>query len=87
MILPYILTPKHYFYPASTTEHGTGLAGFLHCLRTSSKPLPFTDGRDLSWPQRIYGPHLDLKIYVYDENEVDGLKALMYGRDAREQRI
>ena len=52
-------------------------------VRTSSKPLPFTDGGDLSWPQRGYGPHLDLKIYVYDENEVDGLKALMYGRDGR----
>lgn len=46
-------------------------------VRTSVRalPLPFTDGGDLSWP--------DLKIYVYDEDEVDGLKALMYGRDGR----
>ncbi|KAH7567980.1 hypothetical protein JRO89_XS07G0205500 [Xanthoceras sorbifolium] len=38
-------------------------------------------GRSLSWPQRGYGSHLSLKIYVYDENEIDGLKHLMYGRD------
>lgn len=34
-----------------------------------------------SWPDLGYGSHLNLKIYVYDENEVDGLKDLMYGRD------
>ncbi|KAH7525190.1 hypothetical protein FEM48_Zijuj06G0198800 [Ziziphus jujuba var. spinosa] len=48
-------------------------------VRTSR--LPFTDGGDLSWPQRGYGVHLDLKIYVYEEDEVDGLKELMYGKD------
>ncbi|XP_062117852.1 probable glucuronosyltransferase Os01g0926700 isoform X1 [Humulus lupulus] len=52
-------------------------------LRTYGRPPLLTDGGDLSWPQRGYGPHLDLKIYVYDEDEVDGLKALMYGRDGR----
>ncbi|KAL5560450.1 hypothetical protein UlMin_036661 [Ulmus minor] len=53
-------------------------------LRTSpAGALPFTGAGDLSWPQRGYGPQLILKIYVYDENEVDGLKALMYGRDGR----
>ncbi|XVF64413.1 hypothetical protein PTKIN_Ptkin09bG0167300 [Pterospermum kingtungense] len=33
------------------------------------------------WPERGYGSHLSLKIYVYDENEIDGLKHLLYGRD------
>ncbi|XP_010534533.1 PREDICTED: probable glucuronosyltransferase Os03g0107900 isoform X2 [Tarenaya hassleriana] len=33
------------------------------------------------WPERGYGSHLSLKIYVYTENEIDGLKELMYGRD------
>ncbi|KAJ7965436.1 Exostosin family protein [Quillaja saponaria] len=36
-----------------------------------------------SWPERGYGSHLSLKIYVYDEEEIDGLKALMYGRDGK----
>ncbi|KAL1831519.1 hypothetical protein ACET3Z_001170 [Daucus carota] len=35
------------------------------------------------WPQRGYGTHLSLKIYVYDENEIEGLRQLMYGRDAK----
>ncbi|XVF37094.1 hypothetical protein REPUB_Repub19eG0115800 [Reevesia pubescens] len=35
----------------------------------------------LLWPERGYGSHLSLKIYVYDENEIDGLKHLLYGRD------
>ncbi|XP_024024998.1 probable beta-1,4-xylosyltransferase IRX10 [Morus notabilis] len=45
--------------------------------------LPSFHGGDFSWPLRGYGPHLDLKIYVYDENEIEGLKALMYGRDGK----
>ncbi|KAJ0026311.1 hypothetical protein Pint_08007 [Pistacia integerrima] len=38
-------------------------------------------GGSLSWPQRGYGSQLSLKIYIYDENEIDGLKSLLYGRD------
>lgn len=53
----------------------------IDLVRTSRSLLPFSDGGDLSWPQRGYGVHLDLKIYVYDEDEVDGLKELMYGKD------
>ncbi|KAI8531449.1 hypothetical protein RHMOL_Rhmol11G0138100 [Rhododendron molle] len=36
-----------------------------------------------SWPERGYGSHLSLKIYVYDELEIDGLRPLMYGRDGK----
>lgn len=36
-----------------------------------------------AWPQRGFGTHLSLKIYVYDENEIDGLKLLLYGRDGK----
>ncbi|KAI4307182.1 hypothetical protein L6164_030397 [Bauhinia variegata] len=36
-----------------------------------------------SWPVRGYGSQLSLKIYVYDVEEIDGLKALMYGRDGK----
>ncbi|XP_030951593.1 probable glucuronosyltransferase Os02g0520750 [Quercus lobata] len=53
----------------------------------SSRAISFTDTSgsvvSLSWPERGYGSHLSLKIYVYDENEIDGLKPLMYGRDGR----
>nr|XP_043606435.1 probable glucuronoxylan glucuronosyltransferase F8H isoform X2 [Erigeron canadensis] len=40
----------------------------------------FEDGLS-SWPHRGYGSYIDIKIYVYDENEIDGLKLLLYGRD------
>lgn len=35
------------------------------------------------WPERGYGTHLSLKIYVYDEDEIEGLKQLMYGREGK----
>ncbi|KAF8411684.1 hypothetical protein HHK36_004242 [Tetracentron sinense] len=41
------------------------------------------NGGKISWPDRGYGLHLSLKIYVYDELEIDGLKELMYGRDRK----
>ncbi|KAH0976692.1 hypothetical protein GBA52_026411 [Prunus armeniaca] len=50
-------------------------------IPTSRSSVHVSDGRDLLWPHRGYGPHLDLKIYVYDDREIDGLKALMHGRD------
>lgn len=37
----------------------------------------------MSWPDLGYGSQLSLKIYVYDEHEIDGLKDLMYGRDGK----
>ncbi|GFZ09895.1 exostosin family protein [Actinidia rufa] len=37
----------------------------------------------VSWPHRGYGPQLSLKIYVYDEREIDGLRPLLYGRDGK----
>ncbi|XP_043722696.1 probable glucuronoxylan glucuronosyltransferase F8H isoform X2 [Telopea speciosissima] len=41
------------------------------------------NGGSISWPDRGYGSHLFLKIYVYDEREIDGLKELMRGRDGK----
>ncbi|KAK9160212.1 hypothetical protein Syun_006553 [Stephania yunnanensis] len=41
------------------------------------------NGRSVSWPERGYGPYLSLKIYVYEEDEIDGLRELMRGRDGR----
>lgn len=35
----------------------------------------------MTWPERGYGSHLSLKMYVYEEDEIEGLRALMYGRD------
>lgn len=48
---------------------------------SSRKISRFNGGGHLSWPQRGYGSHLSLKIYVYDENEVEVLKPLMYGKE------
>ncbi|XP_015883841.2 probable glucuronosyltransferase Os02g0520750 [Ziziphus jujuba] len=60
---------------------------FLPCIRPSQDLLHRTShgqdegGGDLPWPRHGYGDYLHLKIYVYDDHEIDGLKALMYGRD------
>lgn len=40
-------------------------------------------GRPFAWPERGFGSYLNLKIYVYDEDEIDGLKELLYGRDGK----
>ncbi|XP_007019373.2 PREDICTED: probable glucuronosyltransferase GUT1 [Theobroma cacao] len=47
----------------------------------SHRKLAHFNGGYPSWPERGYGSHLSLKIYVYDENEIDGLKPLMYGKE------
>lgn len=52
-----------------------------HHVPTAQSHVVFTGGGSLFWPERGYGSHLSLKIYVYDEDEIDGLKSLMYGRD------
>lgn len=33
------------------------------------------------WPEQGFGSQLSLKIYVYEDSEVDGLKELIRGRD------
>ncbi|KAI3975078.1 hypothetical protein MKX01_004364, partial [Papaver californicum] len=48
--------------------------------KSSSQDLYFVNN---AWPNRGFGNHLSLKIYVYNENEIDGLKELMYGRDGQ----
>ncbi|CAN1234760.1 Probable glucuronosyltransferase Os03g0107900 [Linum perenne] len=42
-----------------------------------------SDAGHLSWPDRGYGAVLSVKIYVYEESEIDGLKELMRGRDGK----
>nr|XP_009793677.1 PREDICTED: probable glucuronoxylan glucuronosyltransferase F8H [Nicotiana sylvestris] len=53
--------------------------------RSKNDVVGFSDSSSGSifWPQRGYRTHLSLKIYVYDENEIDGLKHLLYGRDEK----
>lgn len=51
--------------------------------RQSHYAVESNDDGSVSWPERGYGSHLSLKIYVYEENEIQGLKALMYGRDGK----
>lgn len=36
-----------------------------------------------SWPERGYGSQLSFKIYVYDVDEIDGLQALISGREGK----
>ncbi|XP_047341199.1 probable glucuronosyltransferase Os03g0107900 [Impatiens glandulifera] len=43
----------------------------------------FSETGSLSWPERGYGSDISLKVYVYDENEIDGLGVLMRGRDGK----
>lgn len=33
------------------------------------------------WPERGYGTQLNLRIYVYETKEIDGLQELLSGRD------
>lgn len=40
-------------------------------------------GGSFTWPQRGYGSYLSLKIYVYEENEIDGLQQLLRGRKGK----
>ncbi|XP_020600094.1 probable glucuronosyltransferase Os03g0107900 isoform X2 [Phalaenopsis equestris] len=43
----------------------------------------FLSSGSLAWPHRGYGTSLSLRIYVYEESEVDGLRELMRGRDGK----
>lgn len=52
-------------------------------FRRSHYVVESNDDGSVSWPERGYGSRLSLKIYVYDENEIQGLKPLMYGRDGK----
>ncbi|GKV31057.1 hypothetical protein SLEP1_g39798 [Rubroshorea leprosula] len=54
--------------------------GFNQLGGSSEGGLQFESGFP-AWPQRGYGSHIDIKIYVYDENEIEGLKPLMYGKE------
>ena len=38
-------------------------------------------GQELRWPERGYGTQLNLQIYVYDFEEIEGLRELVSGRD------
>ncbi|XP_039138956.1 probable glucuronosyltransferase Os03g0107900 isoform X1 [Dioscorea cayenensis subsp. rotundata] len=55
------------------------------CVYSPSPPTTslFDHAGTLRWPERGYGSVLSLKIYVYDEREIDGLRALLRGRDGR----
>lgn len=50
-------------------------------LTGSPAVIDFAGGGSGSWPERGYGSQLSLNIYVYEEDEIDGLKSLLYGRD------
>ncbi|CAI0625420.1 unnamed protein product [Linum tenue] len=65
------------FSPCTATSFGgTDLSSGRSLVRIS-------DAGYLFWPNRGYGSVLSLKIYVYEETEIDGLKELMRGRDGK----
>lgn len=61
----------------SSCSSPAGLDTSLHSL------IHFGNGGSLLWPQLGYGAQLHLRIYIYEEDEIEGLKELMYGRDGK----
>ncbi|KAK1394479.1 putative beta-1,4-xylosyltransferase IRX10 [Heracleum sosnowskyi] len=82
--------------PSCTRTHQIGALGLIFTTffttrlvdqlsrSTSSSSFEYKSQNDgVAWAERGYGRQLSLKIYVYDENEIEGLKQLMYGRDGK----
>ncbi|XP_050230356.1 probable beta-1,4-xylosyltransferase IRX10 [Mercurialis annua] len=80
--------------PSCTRTHQVGAlllitaTFFLTRLFDQSQSISETlingDGSgSFTWPQRGYGTHLSLKIYIYEETEIDGLTELLHGRDGK----
>ncbi|OWM89002.1 hypothetical protein CDL15_Pgr024020 [Punica granatum] len=65
------------------------LDGFLASCPIADQTGPpghlvrLTDGGSLFWPSSGYGAQLSLKVYVYEEDEIDGLRELMRGREGK----
>lgn len=87
IITTYFLTRlfDHSFSACNSTDTYSSSFSSNDPVRSSQQThVSFTrDGRSMSWPERGYGSHLSLKIYVYDELEIDGLNALLRGRDGK----
>ncbi|CAI0395908.1 unnamed protein product [Linum tenue] len=66
------------FSPCTATSFGGDLGS-----SDSPSLVRVSDAGYLSWPNRGYGSALSLKIYVYEETEIGGLKELMRGRDGK----
>ncbi|PIA47666.1 hypothetical protein AQUCO_01400344v1 [Aquilegia coerulea] len=72
------------FFFTRTFDQSFNLCNYSTNEVIQSKRVTFVNnGKSVYWPDRGYGSHLDIKIYVYDEKEIDGLKTLMYGRDGK----
>jgi hypothetical protein len=75
-------------HPHCTRAHQAGAlllvaVTFLLTRLLSAPPPPFPTSRSATQgPWLDLAPHQDhLRIYVYDEDEIDGLRALLRGRD------
>ncbi|KAL8139525.1 hypothetical protein V2J09_005546 [Rumex salicifolius] len=71
---------RTFFAPSSPFQNFSPAVGH-NSVRLGA--VSFDSAGLISWPERGFGSRLDLKIYVYDENEIDGLKSLLYGRDGK----
>ncbi|KAL5703786.1 hypothetical protein ACHQM5_022296 [Ranunculus cassubicifolius] len=77
-----IIVTTFFITRAFDQSNSQNFSSSIPVYRSQGRNLIIGDGgRSISWPDRGYGSELSLKIYVYDENEIDGLKELMYGRD------
>ncbi|CAL5386582.1 unnamed protein product [Camellia sinensis] len=73
------------FDQSSVMTSSCNLSSTVDQVHRSQDLLGFSDGGSgsIRWPHRGYGTQLSLKIYVYDELEVEGLTPLLYGRRGR----
>ncbi|KAI3897200.1 hypothetical protein MKX03_032391 [Papaver bracteatum] len=79
-ILALILITTTFFLTRTFNQYCPNNYSSSFINKSSSQDLYFINN---GWPNRGFGNQLSLKIYVYEENEIDGLKELMYGRDGQ----
>jgi putative beta-1,4-xylosyltransferase IRX10 len=81
VIVTFFLT--RVFHQSFSASLSVSNAAHYSAFETENDAVLQHSGGLFAWPHRGFGTHLSLKIYVYDENEIEGLKLLLYGRDGK----
>ncbi|XWS23613.1 hypothetical protein CRYUN_Cryun28dG0029900 [Craigia yunnanensis] len=76
-----LITATFFFTRLFNQSFPPSPCNLIHDHSSQNVNLRVAKSNGVLWPERGYGSHLSLNIYVYDENEIDGLKDLLYGRD------